>query len=112
MKSLRLNRKLVLETPQRDEDGAGGYTQSWLALGQLWANIESRDGREAGIGAATVSRATHKITVRASPLGSPARPNASQRFREGPRVFRILSVREINTVGRFLVCHAIEEEAV
>ena len=41
-----LNRALVLETADQLPDGAGGYSQTWRALGTLWAAVEPRSGRE------------------------------------------------------------------
>lgn len=105
----RLNRQLVLEMPARVPDGAGGFTESWMPLGKLWAHVISRTGREAAGVAAPVSRIGYKIIVRAAPVGSEARPYADQRFREGTRLFRILAVTEDDVDGRYLVCTAQEE---
>ena len=45
MSSPRLNRKLVLEAPERVSDGAGGFSEAWVPLGVLWAEIAARTGR-------------------------------------------------------------------
>ena len=105
----RLNRQLVLEMPARVPDGAGGFTQSWMPLGKLWAQVIARTGRESAGVAAPVSRIVYKIIVRAAPVGSEARPQADQRFREGDRVFRISSVTEDDADGHYLICSAQEE---
>ncbi|WP_296417362.1 head-tail adaptor protein [Pseudooctadecabacter sp.] len=105
----RLNRQLLLETPARVADGAGGFTQSWMPLGHLWAHVVARSGREAAGTAAPLSRVSYKIFVRAAPVGSQARPKPDQRFVEGTRVFRILAVAEDDTDGRYLACTAQEE---
>jgi len=105
----RLNRQLVLEMPARLPDGAGGFVQSWMPLGQLWAHVDARSGRETtGLGGA-LSRTGYKIVVRGAPVGSQARPQADQRFRERERVFLIQSVAEDDADGRYLVCTAQEE---
>jgi len=44
MNAPRLNRKLELEAPVRTADGAGGYTETWAALGSLWAEVTARSG--------------------------------------------------------------------
>ena len=106
-----LNRKLVLEEPQRSPDGAGGYTETWVALGELWAEIRPGSGREKAGEFLTVSQVPYRITVRAAPIGSPARPRPDQRFREGTRIYAITSVAETDTAGRYLVCTAHEEVA-
>ncbi|HKL68325.1 head-tail adaptor protein [Salibaculum sp.] len=105
----RLNRRLVLESPQSLADGAGGFTESWAALGTLWAQVESRSGRETSGAAMAVSRVRYRVTLRAAPSGAPSRPVAGQRFREGDRVLRILAVTEDDADGRYLVADAEEE---
>ncbi len=111
MKPVRLNRALVLEQAASVPDGAGGFSQSWAALGQLWAAVEFRSGREVDVGGAARAVSSYRITVRGAPVGSSMRPRPDQRFREGARVFRILSVGERDPEGRFLTCIAQEEEA-
>jgi len=112
MPEVRLNRKLVLEVPQRLPDGAGGFSQSWVQMGTLWAAVKARTGRETLDGAASLSTTGYRITVRAAPFGAPSRPAPEHRFREGTRIFRILSVTEQDCDGRFLTCFADEEVAV
>ncbi len=107
--SVVLNRLLTLEEAVRLPDGAGGYTESWAALGQLWAQVDARSGRERAAQSVTVSEVAYVITVRAAPVGSPRRPRAEQRFREGARVFGIVSVAERDLRGMYLDCRAIEE---
>jgi len=105
----RLNRQLVLETPERAADGAGGFNRGWTPLGTLWAKVVAGTGREAAGAAAPLSRVGFKIFVRGAPVGADARPKADQRFVEGERIFRILSVAEDDADARFLVCTAQEE---
>lgn len=105
----RLNRKLVLETPQRVADGAGGFVETWVALGTLWGAVTVRSGRETAGAAMPLSRVSCKIVVRAALEGSPARPEAKQRFREGERIYVILAVAENDADARYLVCTAQEE---
>lgn len=106
---VHLNRKLVLEEATRTSDGAGGFTESWSALGSLWAAIEAGTGSERSEDFVTVSRVPLKITVRATPVGAPSRPKPEQRFVEGTRVFVILSVTEADAQGHYLICQAREE---
>ena len=111
MKAPRLNRALALEEAANVADGAGGFTQSWTGLGHLWAEVTFRSGREASQGGGALSVASYKITVRGAPVGNSMRPRADQRFREGTRLFRILSVAEKDAEGRYLICIAQEEAA-
>ncbi len=106
---MHLNRKIVLEAPVRVLDGAGGHSESWQALGTIWASIKAGTGREAAGEFVTVSTVPYRIVVRASPEGSPSRPKPDQRFKDGNRVFRILAVSEYDPAARYLTCHAREE---
>lgn len=111
MSGVHLNRKLVLETPERVADGAGGFAESWVALGELWAEIRARTGREKAGGAVALSTVGYRITLRAVPVGHSTRPRPDQRLREGSRIFRILAVTERDAAARYLVCYADEEVA-
>ncbi len=106
-----LNRALLLETPARQPDGAGGYAAGWVALGTVWAALEARTGRDAGGEGAALALMRYRIVLRAAPEGSTMRPHAGQRFRMGARVFRIQAVAEHDARARYLECFAQEEEA-
>ena len=106
-----LNRALVLEAPERVSDGAGGFVEGWVVLGTLWAEVKTRTGRETAHVGAPITRVGYRITVRGAPYGTPQRPMAQQRFRDGDRIFNIEAVAEQNSKGNYLVCFA-EEEAV
>jgi len=109
MKGVTLNRALDLESAERVPDGAGGFSENWVALGMLWASIRAGTGREAEAAGLSVSTVPYKITVRAAPVGAPSRPVAGQRLRDGERLFRILSVTEADAAARYLTCIAREE---
>lgn len=108
--SLRLDRKLRLESPYRTRDDAGGFVESWQMEGILWASVKSNVGREAENEGLPISTVSSKITVRAAPPGAPSRPKAGQRFRDGNRIFWIHAVSEVGGQGRYLICAAREEE--
>lgn len=110
MRLPQLNHAMVLETPEQLPDGAGGYVEGWLPLGTLWAEINGRTGRETRSAGAFVSRAAFRIVVRGAPFGSPERPRPQQRLRDGLRVFNITAVTEHDPEGRYLICHANEEQ--
>jgi head-tail adaptor len=110
MKEIDLSRKLILEEPQRLPDGAGGFSEVWVALGVVWADVRAGAGREREFaGLSTLSTVPYRITVRAAPQDAPSRPRPDQRFREGRRVFRILAVTERDPKGRYLECFARED---
>ncbi len=106
MKSAYLNRRLVLEAALRVADGAGGFGESWVARGHIWAAVRPRGaGREVD----QAARLQLSITMRAVPQGAEARPAAGMRFRDGARLYRIEAVQESDPMGRFLTCFAVEE---
>ncbi len=109
METPRLTRALVLEAPERVPDGAGGFVEGWTPLGTLWAEVSARTGREKRDGLAAVSSVALRIVVRGAPVGSLARPEAGQRFREGARIYAIHAVTERDVRGQYLVCFAEEE---
>jgi len=111
-RSVQLNRRLTLETPQRQPDSAGGYQETWIAAGHIWAQVAARTGRETAGGGAVLSTTAYRITVRSAPFGAPSRPTPNQRFRDGDRLFRIVSVADRDTDARFLVCYCEEEVVV
>lgn len=109
MSRLHLGRRLVLEAMSRVPDGAGGYAVVWGPLGTVWAEVVAGAGREAG-GVETVLAATaYRITVRGVPVGSGARPEPGQRFRDASRIFAITAVTERDGRGQYLTCFATEE---
>ncbi|MBB3994695.1 SPP1 family predicted phage head-tail adaptor [Sulfitobacter undariae] len=112
MSAPRLNRQMVLEAPETVSDGAGGFTQGWVPLGMIWAEVSPRSGREMAQNGAAVSRMSYRIIVRAAPVGDEQRPAAQQRFREGSRIFNIDAVAEHGMGGRYLQCWAQEEQVV
>jgi len=99
----------ALEEPQESPDGAGGVRVSWAPRGTLWGELRAGAGQEALGGATGVASATHAIRVRGAPVGAPSRPGVRDRFRYGDRVFRIVSVREVDALGTTLECRVIEE---
>ncbi|MDN5567923.1 MAG: head-tail adaptor protein [Paracoccus sp. (in: a-proteobacteria)] len=102
----QFNTRLALETPDRVADGMGGYLMVWRQLGLLWGAMDAGAAREQG----SISTVRWRITLRAAPQGDEKRPRAGQRFRLEQRLFLIEAVAESDTHGRFLICHAREED--
>lgn len=109
--SAALNRLLVLEDRQRIPDDAGGFSETWVALGEVWAEVRVRTGRGTEYGLLPTARTAYRIVVRGAPFGVPSRPMAGQRFREGDRLYQIEAVAERDPEGRYLICFATEEVA-
>lgn len=108
----KLNRHLVLEQITQTPDGSGGYLREWAVLGAHWAQIAAGTGREASGPAAPLSRVAYRITVRAAPDGSDARPKAGQRFRGHGKIYAIHAVAQSSAGQRYLTCQATEETVV
>lgn len=109
MSGPRLTRPLLLEARLTVADGLGGFSESWAARGTLWAEVVAGTGREAAGEEVTLSSIPYRITVRGAPQGAPSRPAPGQRFRDGARIFAIVTVTERDAAGRYLVCIAREE---
>lgn len=109
MSAPRLSRRLTLEEAQRVPDGSGGFGLTWVAKGVLWAEVRAGAGRERAGESVTLSAVGYRITVRGAPEGAPSRPRPEQRFRDGGRIYRILSVAEADGLGLYLTCQANEE---
>lgn len=105
-----LNRRLKLERSVRTRDDAGGYTEAWAVVGDLWAAVKPGTGREGQATGLTLAKVPYKITVRAAPHGAPSRPVAGQRFRDGDRIMHILAVSDSDPKARYLTCFALEAE--
>lgn len=109
MAAPRLLWPVELLAPVAAADGAGGQAIAWQSLGVLRAELRAGAGREAE-GVVPMGRVAWRITVPAAPAGHPARPRPGQRLRLGARVFSVLAVAEADPRGRYLTCHATEEE--
>ena len=111
MTTPRLNRQLVLEARAQVLDGSGGFSEVWSPLGTHWAEVTARVGSERSESGTPVSQVSYRVVVRAAPVGALSRPAADQRFREGPRVLKIVAVAEADADGRYLACTCVEEIA-
>lgn len=103
-----LNTELVLEAPVGADDGGGGVTTGWQALGTVWAEIASIRASEDQSGGRGVSTVTHRITVRNAPADSPRRPHADCRLRRGERIFAIRGIAPRDRRAAYLTVWATE----
>ena len=103
MRAPDLTRLLTLEARDAAPDGGGGVAARWTPLGTHWAEVRPSAAAERTLGGVEISQVTHKIMLRWAPFGAPSRPIASQRFREGARVFDILGVTEADTRNAWLI---------
>lgn len=108
MSAPRLNRKLVLEEISRVPDGMGGFVETWISKGAIWANLDARGASERLVGGRALPVTKFKIVTRAAPYGADSRPRPDQRFREGARRFDIKAVGEYDEAGHYLEIWAEE----
>jgi SPP1 family predicted phage head-tail adaptor len=97
-----MNRRLALEAPVETADGAGGVVRGYAAVATLWAAVEAVAARGETVADAAGATVTHRISIRRSPDIT-----TRHRFRDGARVYRIVSMRE-RARGRFLDISAEE----
>ena len=107
--TVKLNRRLALESPSQVADGAGGFTLAWVQQGILWAEVAPGAGSDTAGVEVSLARVPYRITVHGAPIGSPARPRPDQRLTDGTRVFLIKAVTERDASGLYLTCFAQEE---
>jgi SPP1 family predicted phage head-tail adaptor len=99
-----LNRRLVLEAPVDVDDGAGGVTRSYQTVTTLWARATPVAARAAVAADSLAALVTHRIVVRA-----PRAVTTLHRFRDGPRIFRVVAFRD-TADRRFVEIEAEEQE--
>ena len=109
MKAINLSRSLILETPTRVADGAGGFALTWVTVGTLWGEVSAGSGSDKVGVEISLATVPYRITIRGAAVGSPERPKPEQRLRDGSRVFLILAVTERDADGLYLICFAREE---
>jgi SPP1 family predicted phage head-tail adaptor len=98
-----LSRRLALEAPVDSADGAGGVVRSFEAVATLWAEVTPVSAARALEADRLGARITHRIGIRfADDI------TTRHRFREGARIFRIVSVRDRDGRKRFLQIEAEE----
>lgn len=100
---------MVLETPIRTQDGAGGHVTTWAAKGSLFAEVMPGTGRQVSDEIAALSRLTCRIVVRAAAIGASSRPVPGDRLREGAVTYRIEAVAAYDRGAHYLTCFATEE---
>ena len=98
-----------MEVPQLFGDGAGGFEDGWQVLGEHWTEMVPLTGRSADHPAGTLAKQRYRISLRAAPVGSSARPKPGQRFRKEARIWHIETVCEADRHGRYLACFCTEE---
>ena len=101
-----LRRRLTIEAPMETADESGGYARSWTSLAQVWASVEAISMRREFVALREANYATHKIQTRWRPD-----INGAMRFRDGARIFMIITAQDADTRRKYLVCHCRETKS-
>ena len=100
----RLRTELRLEGAVAVEDGAGGHTESWQELGMRFGHVEPVSARSQFGAAQHHETVTHRVTIRFR-----EGVEAGMRFVTHGRHLSIITVRDLDERGRYLLCQAREE---
>lgn len=102
-----LRTPLALEEPARSDDPGGGFYESWVSLGVVWARVQPANALDSKRAEHYAGRISHKVTVRRDPQ-QPIR--SGMRFVTALRFFRVLAVYDPDETGAALICLAEEVE--
>lgn len=100
----RLGSELSLQQAVRTPDGMGGYAEDWQEMATVMALVEPlRAASRPGAGQ-RLETVTHRVTIRARDGVA-----AGMRFVRAGRALAIVTLRDPDETGRYLVCEAREE---
>ena len=99
-----LNRRLVLEAPVENPDGAGGVTRLYDVVTTLWAQVVPLSSHADVVADAAGAVVRYRIVVRAGPDIT-----TRHRFQDGARIYQIVATRP-SADRRFLAIDAEERE--
>jgi SPP1 family predicted phage head-tail adaptor len=100
-----LRHRVVIESPTRTSDGAGGSTTEWNTVAEIWAAIWSRTVDEDFTLDRVAGTASHDIWIR---YRSDVTPD--MRIRCGSRIFDILGAIDVEDRGAWLKCPSEERD--
>lgn len=108
-KDVNLAHKLTLERLSRQGDGAGGFSESWAQMAEIWGDVIPRAGRESARGGGFEAKVGYRIIVRTTPFGSDARPQTGDRLRSPTQVFEVNAVSHDAARAMYLQVWATEQ---
>jgi SPP1 family predicted phage head-tail adaptor len=94
-----LRHRLTLEELRREEDEGGGFTEIWVELAELSADLRPLGGSETVEADRLAGRVSHEVSLR---YWAGVQP--SMRFRKGARLFHIVTVIDVEERKRWLKC--------
>jgi SPP1 family predicted phage head-tail adaptor len=100
-----LRRRLTLEQLDRVSDDGGGFTESWITVATLAADLRPIGGNESVEADRITGSVSHEVVLRYRPGVVPA-----MRFRLDTRIFQILAVIDVDERRRWLKCWCEERD--
>jgi SPP1 family predicted phage head-tail adaptor len=100
-----LRHRLTLEELNRVADDGGGFTESWVAVATVSADLRPIGGSERVEADRLTGSVTHDVVLRYRAGVVPA-----MRFREDTRIFQIIAVIDVEERRRWLRCLCEERE--
>jgi SPP1 family predicted phage head-tail adaptor len=97
----KLDQRVTIERKTLTDDGAGGATVSWAALGDAWANVRPLSGREQIASGRDEARQGYAVTIRRYPGLLPA-----DRIRWRARILNIRAVKDAGPSKGYLELEA------
>lgn len=102
-----LSESVSVERKTQVSDGGGGFVETWLSVGTLWARVEEYGGQEAVIADRERGVVSYMVTVPADGLGGSLSTSDRLRWRGS-----VLNVRRAPNAGSALYRAIIAEEGV
>lgn len=100
----RLRTELALQTAATPPDGAGGHTEDWQEVATVFALVEPVGAASHFAAGQAHEEATHRVTLRFREDVA-----SGMRFLKAGRALHIVTVRDADGTGRYLVCRVREE---
>ena len=101
----RLRYKVALQSATNTSDGAGGVTESWDTIANIYADITPTGGDESFRQGKVQEKVTHKIFIRYR-----SDIKTSYRISYDSRIFNIKNILNIDERNRFLELTCTEGE--
>lgn len=82
-----LDQRITLERVERESDGGGGWSETWVKVADLWGRVEPLTGAEKMAAQQAQSTVSYRVTIRWR-----EGLDAALRLRWRGRVFNVLAV--------------------
>lgn len=104
MNAGRLRTELKLEALQPQDDGIGGYSESWQEIALIWGQIRAITSSSRFLAQRWHPETTHRITIRYDAI-----IQAGMRLRKDNRIFQIDAIQDADETRRYQICFVREE---